>query len=119
MLNGGAGADQLFGRGGIDTFAFTTALGGGNVDAILDFVSGADKIGLDDAIFAGIGAPGSFNANAFVSGGAAADGDDRIVYNQATGQLFYDADGSGGGAAVLFATLSGAPIIGAGDFTVI
>jgi len=43
----------------------------------------------------------------------------RIVYNGATGQLFYDADGSGAGAAVLFATLSGNPVLGAGDFTVI
>ena len=45
--------------------------------------------------------------------------DDRIIYNQATGQLFYDADGNGGAAAVLFATVTGAPALGAGDFTVI
>jgi Ca2+-binding RTX toxin-like protein len=47
------------------------------------------------------------------------DANDRIVYNQTTGQLFYDADGSGGGAAIHFATLLGAPALGAGDFTMI
>ena len=119
ILNGGAGADQLFGRGGVDTFAFTTLLGGGNVDQILDFVAGTDKIAVDDAIFAGIGTPGSFNPNAFFAGTAAHDLDDRIIYNQATGQLFYDADGSGAGAAVLFAILSGRPGLTASDFAVV
>jgi Ca2+-binding RTX toxin-like protein len=118
-LNGGAGADTLHGFGGADNFAFTTALGGGNVDLLADFVAADDTIQLDDAIFAGIGTPGAFNANAFVVGSAAADADDRIVYNQATGQLFYDADGNGAGAAVLFATLSGAPLLTASDFAVI
>ena len=118
-IDGGAGADYLEGRGGADSFAFTTALGAGNVDMIADFLAGTDKIALDDAIFAGIGTPGSFNANAFVVGSAALDADDRIIYNQAAGQLLYDADGNGGGAAVLFATLSGAPALGASDFTVI
>ena len=111
VLDGGLGADTLQGLGGADTFAFTTALGGGNVDAITDFVHGTDKIALDDAIFgAGIGTPGAFNANAFVIGTAAGDADDRIIYDSATGQLFYDADGNGAGAAVLFATLQGAPV---------
>ena len=119
ILDGGAGADQLFGRGGADTFAFTTALGGGNVDAILDFLSGTDKIALDDALFGGIGAPGSFNANAFFAGTAAHDTDDRIIYNSATGQLFYDADGSGSGAQVLFATFAGSVTLSASDFQVI
>ena len=119
ILDGGLGADQLFGRGGADTFAFTSALGGGNVDQILDFLAGTDKIGLDDAIFAGIGTPGSFNPNAFFAGTAAHDLDDRIIYDQATGQLFFDADGSGAGAAVLFATLGGSPAIGASDFAVL
>jgi uncharacterized protein len=119
VIDGGAGSDFLHGRGGADTFAFTTALGATNVDEILDFVSGTDKIGLDDAIFAGIGTPGSFDANAFVAGSAAADADDRIIYDQATGQLFYDADGNGAGAAVLFGLVSGLPSLTATDFTVI
>jgi len=101
----------LVGYGGADTFAFTTALGGGNVDSVFDFAAGTDKIGLDDAVFTAIGP--TLGANAFVVGSAAADADDRIIYNSATGQLFYDADGNGAGAAVQFATLSpgrGAPL---------
>ena len=74
---------------------------------------------MDDAIFTQIGGTGALNANAFVTGTAAGDGDDRIVYNSATGQLFYDADGSGAGAAVLFATLQGHPALAASDFQVI
>ena len=118
-IDGGAGSDYLEGRGGVDSFAFTTALGANNVDQIADFVSGTDKIALDDAIFAGIGTPGSFNANAFFAGAAAHDLDDRIIYNQATGQLLYDADGSGDGAAVLFGLVAGLPNLTAADFTVI
>ena len=117
-LNGGAGGDILIGFGGADTFAFTTALGSGNVDAIVDFSVADDSIQLDDAVFAGLSL-GALNANAFVNGTAALDADDRIIYNQATGQLFYDADGNGGGAQVLFATLSGNPALTASEFTVI
>ena len=118
-INGGAGSDYLEGRGGADSFAFTTTLAPGNVDQIADFLSGTDRIALDDAIFAGIGTPGSFNASAFFAGAAAHDSDDRIIYNQATGQLFYDADGSGSGAAVLFAVIIGSPGLTANDFSVI
>jgi Ca2+-binding RTX toxin-like protein len=118
VLDGGMGADTLQGLGGADTFAFTTALGGGNVDAILDFAGGSDKIALDDAVFTGLGL-GALSANAFVTGTAAGDADDRIIYNSATGQLFFDADGNGAGAAVLFATLQGNPVLAASDFVVI
>jgi Ca2+-binding RTX toxin-like protein len=117
-IDGKAGSDILVGRAGGDSFAFTTALGATNVDRIVDFASG-DRVALDDAIFAGIGTPGAFNAAAFVTGAAAQDANDRLVYNQATGQLFYDADGNGAGAAVLFAALTGAPVLTAGDFMVI
>jgi len=117
LLDGKGGSDVLYGLGGADTFAFTTALGAGNVDTLADFVAGADKIGLDDAIFTAIGA--SLNASAFVIGTAAGDADDRIVYNSATGALFYDADGNGAGAAVQFATLNPGLALAASDFTMI
>ena len=119
VIDGGTGSDYLQGRGGADSFAFTTALGGGNVDLIADFLSGTDKIALDDAIFAGIGTPGSFDADAFFAGPAAHDVDDRIIYDQTSGLLYYDADGNGAGAAVLFAGVAGYPNLTASDFTVI
>jgi Ca2+-binding RTX toxin-like protein len=113
-IDGGAGADILVGGLGADLFAFTTALGGGNVDSIADFAPGVDRIALDDAVFAGL-APGALNPAAFVAGTAAADADDRIVYDRATGTLSYDADGLGGLDAVTFATLQpGADLTAAG-----
>jgi Ca2+-binding RTX toxin-like protein len=117
VIDGKGGNDALAGYGGADVFAFTTALGGSNVDSVFGFVAGSDKIGLDDAVFTAIGA--TLNANAFVVGSAAADADDRIIYNSTTGQLFYDADGNGGGAAIQFATLQGAPTLTVSDFQMI
>ena len=119
VLDGKGGNDSLVGLGGADTFAFTTALGAGNVDIVVGFELGADKIALDDAIFTAIGGLGALNANAFVTGNAAADASDRIIYNSLTGQLFYDADGTGAGAAVQFAQMSPGVSLSASDFQVI
>jgi Ca2+-binding RTX toxin-like protein len=119
VLNGGGGNDVLVGFGGADSFVFATALGGGNVDLIADFQTGTDRIQLDDAVFGEIGGLGTLDAGAFVIGSAAGDANDRIIYNSNTGQLFFDADGTGAGAAVLFATLQGAPALSASDFLVI
>ena len=47
------------------------------------------------------------------------DASDRVVYNTSTGSLYYDADGSGAGAAQLIATISGNPTIAATDIAVI
>ena len=119
VLDGKAGNDTLVGRAGGDTFAFTSALGATNVDLVSGFERGGDRIALDDAVFTHVGALGELAAGAFVTGTAAADAGDRIIYNAATGQLFYDADGNGAGAAVLFATVQGAPALAASDFVVI
>ena len=118
LLIGGAGNDYLDGGAGGDTFAFVAALGAGNVDTIAGFAAGTDLIVLDDAVFAGLAA-GGLGANAFRAGAAAGDADDRIIYNAATGQLFFDADGSGGGAQIQFATLNPGTALGAADFFVI
>jgi Ca2+-binding RTX toxin-like protein len=117
-LNGGAGGDYLAGFGGADNFAFTTALGGGNVDHLADFSAVDDTILLENAVFTGL-ANGALPASAFVAGAAAADADDRIVYNGATGQIFFDADGNGAGAQVLFATVNAGTVLTASDFMVI
>ena len=91
--------------------------GGGNVDTIFDFEAGVDKIRLDDAVFAGVTSANL--ASVFVAGTAAQDADDRIIYDPATGALYYDGDGNGAGAAIQFATLTGAPLISASDSTMI
>lgn len=83
---------------------FSDTLDGGNVDTIGDFNVAADTIELSGFIFNAI-ASGTLAANAFVIGAAAADADDRIIYDPTTGALYYDADGDGAGAAVQFATL--------------
>ena len=116
-FDGGAGSDMLFGGDGADIFHFTAALGADNVDLIVDFVSGSDKIALDDAAFAGL-AIGGLGAGAFVIGTAAQDADDRIIYNQATGALLFDADGAGGADAIQFATVNPGITISSGDFIV-
>jgi Ca2+-binding RTX toxin-like protein len=118
QLNGGLGHDVLNGGNGADLFVFADALGGGNVDTVSDFAPGADRIALDHNIFAGL-ATGLLSAGAFVVGNAAQDANDRIIYNQAAGQLWFDADGSGAGDPVLFATLANQPTITASDFVVI
>jgi len=46
------------------------------------------------------------DASAFHIGSAAADASQTIIYNNADGALYYDADGNGAGAAVQIATLS-------------
>ncbi len=114
-LNGGDGADLLDGGNGADTYVFATVLGGGNIDVVTGFNVADDTMELSTAIFTGIGI-GVLGANAFVIGAAALDGDDRIIYDTATGALYYDADGNGAGAAVQFATLATGLALTANDF---
>lgn len=117
-LDGGLGNDALRGSSGSDLFAFTTALGATNVDTIADFSVVSDTIRLENAVFTGLAA-GVLSAAAFFKGTAAHDADDRIVYNAATGGLFFDKDGTGAAAAVQFATVSTGLAITSSDFVVV
>jgi Ca2+-binding RTX toxin-like protein len=126
QLTGNGAANVLTGGAGQDVFLFKTALSAGNIDQITDFVATDDTIQLDDAIFAALGATGALSASKFASGGAALDGADRILYDSATGDLYYDVDGlilSDGNdislAAVKFATLTSHPTLTAADFVVV
>jgi Ca2+-binding RTX toxin-like protein len=118
------GNDTVTGGGGNDFFDFTTAPSAANADTITDYTHGADRLRFDDAVFTGIGATGNWSATDgrfFAGAGATAghDANDRVVYDTSTGHLYYDADGSGAGAAVLVATLQGTPTVTATDITVI
>ncbi|WP_300116869.1 hypothetical protein [Sphingobium sp.] len=121
LLDGGAGSDMLRGGGGRDRFHFGDRLDAAtNVDTILDFQKGIDRIELDDSVFAGLDL-GKLDASAFVANaaGVATSADQRIIYDTDSGQLFYDADGSLGGAAVLFGIVAGHPPLTGADFVVV
>ena len=122
-LIGGLESDMLTGGDGKDVFIFNTAVAN-NIDTILDFVTGTDKIQLSKSIFTNAGATGNLTNNAFWSAAGAVTGhdtDDRVVYNSTTGALYYDADGNGSGAAVQIAILgtSSHPTTAYTDFAVI
>jgi Ca2+-binding RTX toxin-like protein len=109
-LNGGLGNDNLTGGLGSDTFVFNTALNAtANRDIITDFLSGTDKIELENSIMTGLGSStGQLTIDQFRSGAGvttAGDASDRIIYNNTTGGLFYDADGLGGTAAIQIALI--------------
>ena len=93
----------------------------GNPYVIVDFQHNADVIALENRIFKTIGA--SLNASEFYAAAGAVqahDRTDRIIYDRATGELYYDEDGSRAGhAAIHFATLSNVPWIDAGDFRIV
>ena len=121
LLDGGLGADRLTGGTEEDTFRFSTALGGGNVDTIVDFNVADDIIFLARDIFEGVGAAGTLALTAFhrSAAGTAQDASDRIIYDTDNGYLSYDADGSGSGAAIRFAHLSAGLALSADDFYLI
>ncbi len=102
---GGRGLDDLEGGEGADIFLFNTTLSPDNVDDILDFSVLDDSIHLDRSVFGAIGANGTLGPGAFHTGTMAHDADDRIIYDAATGRIFYDPDGIGGSAQILFATI--------------
>jgi Ca2+-binding RTX toxin-like protein len=106
-LFGSASKDVLTGLSGQDAFVFNTKLNRKtNVDKLTDFSVRDDTIELENAIFKKVGAKtGTLKKDFFRVGDKAKDGNDYVIYDKKKGVLYYDADGSGHGAAVQYATI--------------
>jgi hypothetical protein len=111
------GSDVLSGGAGKDSFTFDTKPGSQNVDVILDFNVADDTIRLNDSAFTKL-KYGKLSASSFVVGTKALDSNDRIIYDSKTGDLSYDADGSGSMAAIKFAEIENRAKLTAADFLV-
>ena len=109
MLIGGFGADNLTGGAGADTFLFTDFAEKG--DHITDFETGIDALAVGFTT-------GAINLDASGTP-VAADGNAWFLYDTDDGKLYFDADGNGLGAKVLFITLDGHPPLSLADIVVI
>jgi Ca2+-binding RTX toxin-like protein len=118
-IDGKGGLDTLTGGGGADTFVFSSKLDAAiNFATITDFENGVDHIALDVKFFKSIGTGGVLDEQ-FFTFSAPATRDQHLIYDQATGLLSYDADGSGAKAAVAFAQVTPGTILDHSDFLVV
>jgi Ca2+-binding RTX toxin-like protein len=104
-LIGGNGNDSLIGGSGTDTFGFNGYNEG--VDSIYDFNATNELIQVSASGFGGELSTPSLSASQFTIGTFTTTGDQRFIYDDSTGGLFFDQDGSDTGfAQVKFAQLS-------------
>lgn len=118
-LYGGLGKDTLSGGNGSDKFVFENNPVKSNMDTITDFSVKYDSIHLEKDIFTKAGALGRLKANAFWTGSSAHDRNDRIIYNDKTGYLYYDPDGNGSASQKVIAKLSKHLAITEKDFFIV
>jgi Ca2+-binding RTX toxin-like protein len=117
-LIGGAGVDSLTGGTGADAFVYYDSTEG--QDVITDFTTASDCLAFRGNTSGGSNffnfAPGSsltLGTDFITSGSSATNAVPTFIYFG--GVLSYDADGSGGGAAVNIATFTDSPPIAASD----
>ena len=115
-LDGGIGTNTLTGGTGNDIFKFTTL---GHIDTITDYNVANDTIQLENAVFTALTTTGTLAAGQFRIGTQAVDANDFIIYNNATGALLYDANGSSAGAAIQIATIGVGLAMTNADFVII
>ena len=113
----GAGPNTLTGGSGADSFCFANAPVAGQADSITDFASGQDHIRLISAGFGNM-AIGALADADFALGVTAADSTDRIIYDQTTGTIWYDGDGSGDQLAGVLAILMPGSALAAADILI-
>jgi Ca2+-binding RTX toxin-like protein len=113
-LVGGDGVDILNGGADADSFVFN---GGPDIDTVVGFVTGVDRLYFDPAAYAGMAGVGSVVLVANAAPVAVGAGG-QFLYDTSganAGLLYWDPDGAGGAAAVVVARLSGTPALAASD----
>jgi Ca2+-binding RTX toxin-like protein len=132
LINGGKGDDVLTGGAGTDTFVFSHGpIDGAGIDRITDFNRKVgEKIMLNAYAFEALEVSpkmpvdpeardrGPLDPTNFRIGKEAQDANDHLIYDQATGALYYDADGNGAAAAVQFAQLKAGTALSADCFVI-
>ena len=117
-IAGMGGFDTLTGNEGADTFVFSTKLDAAiNLATITDFEHGVDRIALDTA-FRRVGTTGPLEEQ-FFTASAPTTRDHHILYDQATGVLSYDLDGSGVRPAIAFAQITPDTVLDYNDFLIV
>jgi Ca2+-binding RTX toxin-like protein len=115
FIEGGAGADNLSGGADDDIYYYASTAHGR--DRILDFNTDQDQFHFKASAF---GVEGGYNVveglTFIANNNPFAQTDDAtVLYETDTGRLYFDGDGTGAGAAVLIATIKGAPSVGDDD----
>jgi len=110
----GNGNDTFTGGQGQDLYIFGTLLPFNGVDRITDFVSGEDTLQISHSTFSAF--EGGFTEDMYLVGTEAQSAEDHMIYDQASGKLYYDADGVGGQSKTLFADLGANTALAYEDF---
>jgi uncharacterized protein len=105
LLVGGKGSDLLIGGRGRDRF-YLSDTRTGEFDIITDFKVRQDTILISKLEFGLSQALGTLDSGLFRLGSSALAASDRFIYNNTTGQLFFDEDGIGNAAKVQIGLLS-------------
>jgi Ca2+-binding RTX toxin-like protein len=96
IISGLKGNDIITGGGGNDIFIFDTILNAKqNIDTITDFAEGVDKIGLKASLFKKLGSIVEDSEIWLMDSGEAKSKTSFLTYDNSSGLLGYDPDGSG------------------------
>jgi Ca2+-binding RTX toxin-like protein len=121
FMIGREGRDTLRGQAGADNFVFDREIGPDNVDRIIDFNTNeeneGDKLLMKGSEFGNMAA-GALAESQFVVGTSAVDANDRFIFDQAAGRLWFDADGSGADDQVLIAAFDQNALVTASDIEI-
>jgi Ca2+-binding RTX toxin-like protein len=133
VLYGGAGNDRIHGQegndilaggAGRDLFVFDKAPHKSrNLDKITDYNVRDDSIYVENKYFkvgsGSLNKPKKMESKYFFKGTKAHDRDDRLIYDQKKGVLYYDPDGTGSKAQIKVATFDKKPALNINEFFVI